>query len=123
MLCSIVFLLVDAQDYRDVFVLCRRGDDHLLYATPEVLLCVFRFGKQPGRFDHNLSAYRFPVDRCGISLREHAKLIAINPDAVFCRRNSMIEITEHGVIFKQVRECSSVSQIVNCHEIDVRIAN
>jgi hypothetical protein len=59
-----------------------RRNDHFLHAAVQMLLRVFSLRENASRLDHNLGANRFPVNRSGIALREHSKLIVLNLDPV-----------------------------------------
>jgi hypothetical protein len=79
----VILLFVHAQNDRDVFVLRRRGDDHFLHGTAQMLARVFGLGEDAGRFNYDLSADRLPIDSSRISLRENAKLFVVDLDSVF----------------------------------------
>ena len=119
----IVFVLVDAEHDCYVFILRRRGDDHFPDGATQVLARVFGFGEKSGRLDHDLRAHRFPVDCRRISLREHAKLPALNLDAAFRGADLVMQIPEDGIVFEQVRERLCVRQIVYGHKVNIRVAD
>ena len=79
----IVLLFIYSQNDRDVFVFGGRRDDDFLYRPSQMLLCIFRFGENPGRLDHDLCADRFPIDRGRIPLRKNSKLFVFDLDSVF----------------------------------------
>ena len=79
-LLRVVGVVVDAEHDRDVRVRGRSGDDHLLRACVEVLLCALAVGEEPGRLDHEIDIQLTPRQRRGILLGQHLQLVLPDPD-------------------------------------------
>src|SRR6185369_4215232 len=45
---GIVFILIHAENHREVFVLCRRGDDDFLHRAAQMFFCFVGVGEAPG---------------------------------------------------------------------------
>ena len=84
MLARIILILVDAEDDSDVLVLGGRRDDDLLDRAAQVLLGSIGIGEMARGLDDDLSPDRFPVNCRRVSLRENAKLIRADFDAILC---------------------------------------
>src|SRR4030095_17254915 len=94
-----LFLFVYAENDCDVFILGGSGNDDFLNRATQMFLCIFCLGKESGRFNNDLSSDRCPIDRGWVTWREDSKLLPFDADSVFGRRNLVIEIAEHRIVF------------------------
>ena len=65
----VVFIVVDAEDYGNIFVLRgSRNNNFLRAARFDVRLCFGRVGEKASRLDHDVHAHVLPLDGGGIFL-------------------------------------------------------
>src|SRR5712692_463406 len=117
----IVLGFVDAKHDCDVFVFRRSRDDYFPDGAPEMFLCILSFREPARRFDHDLRAHRLPRNRRRVALREYPEFFALNLDSVFRRRNIMMKIAQHRIVFQEVRQRLCISDVVDRDEIDILV--
>src|SRR5258708_38306968 len=83
---------------------------------------VLSFREPARRFDHGLRAHRLPGNRPRVALREHLELLAFDLDSVFRRRNIMMKIAQHRIVFQKVRQSFCISDVVDRNELDILVA-
>ena len=79
-------------------------------------------GKVTGGFNHDLRAYRCPVELGRVALREDLDLLAIDGDEAFAGGNVVGQVAQDGVVLEQVRQRSRAGEIVYSHKFDVIVA-
>jgi hypothetical protein len=112
---------VDAERDRDVRLLRRRRDDHLLGARLEVLRGVVTPGEPARRLDHDVDAQVGPWEACRVALREHPHLGAVDEDRAIPLLDLAWEAPVHRVVLEQVGERVHVRDVVQRNELDLGV--
>jgi hypothetical protein len=116
----VVRVVVDAHDDRDVLVLGRRRDDHLLGAVVQVHLGLGAVGEEPGRLDHDVRAQVTPGELGGVALGERLHGGAGHGDLVRGGLHLLRQAAQDAVVLQQVGERGVVGQVVDADDLDVR---
>src|SRR5690606_869209 len=110
---GIVLILVHAQDHRDVFILRRCGDDHLLRPGLDVGAGLGRIREEPGGLDDELDAKVLPRQVRRITLRQHLQLAPVDGDGAVGCLNVQVVHAVGGVILEQVGQGVRAGQVVD----------
>ena len=117
----IVGVVVDAENERRVRPIRRSRNDDLLHRPAQVLLRIRAFRKQTRRFDNDIRADRSPVDLARILSLENLEALAVHGDRIVGAGHMMVQVTEDGVVLKQVREGLGIGDVVDGYELDILV--
>ena len=113
-------LVVHAVDDGDVFLLGRRGDDHLLGAALQVERGLVAVGEPAGGLEHDVHAEVLPGELGRILLREHPHGVAVRPRArPLVGRDVAREAAVDRVVLEQVGERLGVGDVVHRDEVEL----
>ena len=119
--CRVVLVVVDAEHERDVRLLGRRRDQHLLRARVEVLLRAVALGEVARRLDHDVDAEVAPRQGRRVALGEHLELRAAGLDHAVAELDTLRKRPEHRVVLEQVRHRLRVGEVVHRHDLEVAV--
>ena len=116
----VVALFVDAEDDRDVLVLGRRADDHLLGAGIDVRPRLRGIGEDAGALEDDVDAEVAPRQGGRVALGEDLDLAPVDDD----RRVAGTDVARvrpvGRVVLEQERVHLRVDQVVDRHDLHVR---
>ena len=115
----VVAILVDAEDDRDVLVLGRRADDHLLRAGVEVRLGLRRVGEDARALEDDVDAQIAPRQRRRIPLGEDLDLAAVDDDRAVAGPDITRVRAVGRIVLEQVRVHLRVDEVVDRDHLDV----
>ena len=112
-------VVVHAQHHRQVLVLGRRGDDHLLGSAVDVGLRLGGVGEDAGRLHHDVGADLTPWQRGRIALLEDPDRLAVDGDVVGGGDHVALQPAQDRVVLQQVAQARVVGQVVDGDHLDV----
>jgi hypothetical protein len=115
----VVAILVDTKDDRDVLVLGRGADDHLLGAGLDVRLGLVGIGEDAGRLEHDVDAEIAPRQGGGILLGEDADVAPVDDDRAVARPDVAVVGAVRRVVLEEQGVHLGVDQIVDGGDLDV----
>jgi hypothetical protein len=115
----VVGLVVDAEDYRLVFVRRRGADDDLLDGVVLVADSKLAVGEEAGRLDDDVDVGIAPRDRLGVTLGEDANEVAVDAEAAVKRLYGAVETAVVAVVLEKVRVGGDVDQVVNRDDLQI----
>ncbi|AEW74138.1 DJ-1/PfpI Family Protein [Enterobacter ludwigii] len=122
MLSRIVLFMVDAHDHRQVIVFAGGGDDDALSPTVRDMHgCFFPLRKEACGFYNHVNAGITPRDIRRIAFAKDDDPLAIDLQRTVCGFNGSRQRAEKGIMFEQMGEGFAVRQIVNCHNLHIRV--
>src|SRR5690606_11132772 len=101
-LLRVVLILIDAQNYGQVFVFRRGADDDFLDAAPQMGLGQVGVGENTRGLHHDVYAQLIPGDVVGLPLLENPHVAAVHGQAVFLDRHLVGQDTEGAVVLEQM---------------------
>src|SRR5439155_18650761 len=119
---GLVGVVVDADHDRHVGIGRRRGDDHLLRATLEMLLGTFALREEAGRLDHEIDAEVSPGKARRVLLGEELDLLSGDGDLCVSGDNILSQRAEDRVVAEQVRHRLEVAEVVCSNHLEVPAA-
>ena len=115
-------LLVDADAERDIGILRRSGDDHVLDALFQMPRRFVFARKAARRLHHDLHAEVAPRNVGGIGRGENAQRFAVDGDAIVRMADRVRDRVMHRVVLQQIRQRGRIGEIVDGDEFDAGIA-
>jgi hypothetical protein len=115
---GLVDLEVDAAAQRDVGVLGRGADQHLLGAAGEVLARAGLVDELAGALEHDVDAVLLPRDLGRVLDGRDDHLVAVDDERVVLDRHGAGELAVHRVVLEQVPERLDVGEVVDEDEIE-----
>ena len=120
-LLRVVHLVVDAQHDRQIFVLGRGRDHHLLHAAPLVGDRLRGIGEEASALHHHLDILRAPVDGTRVLLGKHLDLVTVDDQIVPLVADMPLEGTIVRVELEQVGIRLGVGEVVQGHDLDIAV--
>src|SRR6266478_9299883 len=118
---GIVLVLVDAQHDREVLVLCRSGDDDLLYRPAHMLLGIVSVGESAGRFDDDLRADGLPGQRGWVFFFENLNGFAVDGNVVGTSGDFVRQVSQDRIVLEQVGQSFRIGKVVDRNEFKILI--
>ena len=123
----IVFVVVDAHDDGDVFVLAWRGDDDALGTCGDVALGLLGVDEQTGGFNDEVNPELFPGESGGILRADHEDVLAVhNDDIVFefvggglLGGDLPLEAALGGIVLQKIRKIVGRDDVAHCHHLNI----
>jgi len=78
-------------------------------------------GEAAGPLEHEVDAELLPGQLGRVGDRGDLHLLAVDDEAVGFRRHGGVEATVHGVVLEQVRQRRRIGDVVDRHELEIRI--
>jgi hypothetical protein len=113
--------VVDAHDEHRGVVLRRGRHDHALRAGLDVPFGLGLLQEETGAFQHVFGADVAPLQVRGIALGGEADLLAVDDQRALGGLDRALERAVNGVILQHVRQLRGVEQIVDAHDLDIRM--
>ena len=117
----VVLPLVDTQDHRDVGVLGRGGDDHLLGSRLQVLGGGGLVPEHSRGLHHDVHTHLAPRERRWVLRGAHPHLPAVDEDRLALVSHFTGEDAVDRIVLQQMRQRLGVRQVVDRHDFDLRL--
>ena len=118
---GVVFVVVDPEHDRHVWILRGRGDDDLRGAGVEVGRGPVAVGEEAGRLDHDVDAEVAPRQLLRIALGEKLELLAADGDLAVADLDVLLELAQDRVVLEQVRHRFGVPEVIRRDHIEVAL--
>ena len=124
----IVLLMVHAHHDRDVFILTRRGNDHLLRTSRDVTLRLLAFREQSRRLNHDIHPERLPRQRrwtfphrqtFDLLPVHHQNVVLLNLRTRLLRVHFLPRTPLHRIILHKVRQIVRRNEVVHRHNLNL----
>ena len=121
MLGGIVHPVIHAENDRQIFVLGRSGDDHLLHAVALVSDCLGGVGEETGALHNDVDVLAPPWNRAWLALGEDLDRAAVDDEVSAVGSHLALEGAVVGVECQQVCVGCGVGQVVDGNNLDVTV--
>ncbi len=116
---GVVLLFVDAEHHREVHVLGRGADEHLLRAGIDVRLGLVAIGEEAGRLEDDLNAEIGPGKLGGVLLSVDQDLLTVNDDVLLLEADLTRIAAVVGVVLQEMGKRFRIGEIVDRHHLEL----
>src|SRR5580692_10446216 len=123
MLLWIVPALVHAQHDRDIFALCRGGDEDFFRAAAIDMRASFGcIGKEAGRLDYDIDSQVAPRKFARVAFGKDLDSLPVDRERAVAGAHAAVVDAVIAVVFKEVRALLGVDEVVYGGDLDFRMA-